>query len=142
MACSKRYKLHKFSESWQRLQGVNISKKCNNKLYPDHTQKSKQGYCKEQLLELVKNLSGKTELIPFKKYCFVPLIETMKNFLSRQGCKEKCELWRQRDVPKGTMCDVYDGQIWKDFNDANKFYLLTKSRKYGLMLSLDWFCPY
>ena len=28
VACSKCYKFHKFSESWQRLQGVNISKKC------------------------------------------------------------------------------------------------------------------
>ena len=37
VACSMRYKLLKFSESWQKLQGVNISKKCNNKLYPDHT---------------------------------------------------------------------------------------------------------
>ena len=50
-------------------------------------------------------------MIPFKKYCYVPLIETIKNFLSRQGFEEKCELWRQRDVPKGTMCDIYDGQI-------------------------------
>ena len=24
-------------------------------------------------------------MIPFKKYCYVPLIETIKNFLSRQG---------------------------------------------------------
>ena len=36
VACSKCYKLHKLSESWEILQGVNISKKCNNKLYPDH----------------------------------------------------------------------------------------------------------
>ena len=62
VACSKCHKLHKFSELWQRLQGVNISKKCNFK----------------QLLELVKNPSGKTEPIPFKKYCYVPLIETIK----------------------------------------------------------------
>ena len=131
VACSMRYKLLKFSESWQKLQGVNISKKCSNKLYPDHTQKSKQGYCNEKFLELVKNPSGKTESIPFKKYCYVPLIDTIKTFLSRQGLEEKSELWRQRDVPKGTMCDVYDGQIWADFNDANKFDFFTKPRKYG-----------
>ena len=58
-ACSKCYKLRKFPESWQRLQGVNISKNCNNKLYSDHTQKSRQGHCNEQLLKLVKNPSGK-----------------------------------------------------------------------------------
>ena len=109
MDCSKCYKLHKFSESWQRLEGVNICKKCNNELYPNHLQKSKQGYCNEKLLELVKNPSGKTELIPFKKYCYVPLIELMKKCLSRQGFEEKCELWRRQDVPKGTICDVYDG---------------------------------
>ena len=56
----------------------------------------------------------------------------MKKFLSRQGCEEKRELRRQRNVPKSTMCDVYDGQIWKDFNDANKFDFLTKPRKYGV----------
>ena len=40
------------------------------------------------------------------------------------------------------MCDVFDGKIWKNFNDANKFYLLTKPKKYRLMVYLDWFCPY
>ena len=40
------------------------------------------------------------------------------------------------------MCDVYDGKIWKDLNDANKFDFFVKPRKYGLMLNLDWFCPY
>ena len=35
------------------------------------------------------------------------------------------------------MCDVYDGQIWKDFNDPNKFHFFTRPRKYGLMLNLD-----
>ena len=39
------------------------------------------------------------------------------------------------------MCDLYDRQIWKDFNDANKFHFFTKPSKYGLMLNLDWFCP-
>ena len=131
-ACSMCYKLHKFSEPCQRLQGVNISQKYNNKLYADHTQKSKQGYCNEKLLELVKNPSGKTELIPFKKYCYVPLIELMKKCLSRQGFEEKCELWRQRDVSQGTMCHVSNGQIWKDYHDANRFYFFTKPKKYGI----------
>ena len=36
VACSKCYKIHKLLESWKRLQGINISKKCNNKLYPYH----------------------------------------------------------------------------------------------------------
>ena len=49
VACSKCYKLQKFTESSQRLQEVNISKKCDNKLYPDHTKKSRQGYCNEKL---------------------------------------------------------------------------------------------
>ena len=41
-----------------------------------------------------------------------------------------------------TMCDVYDEQVWEDFNDANKFDFFRKPRRYGLMLNLDWFCPY
>lgn len=49
---------------------------------------------------------------------------------------------RQRVVPKGTIRDVYDGQTWEDFKCANKFDLFRKPRKYGLMLNLDWFCPY
>ena len=46
------------------------------------------------------------------------------------------------ETTRCTMWDVYDGKIWKDFSDANKFNLFTKPRKYGFMFDLDWFCPY
>ena len=46
------------------------------------------------------------------------------------------------ETTRCAMWDVYDGKIWKDFSDANKFNLFTKPRKYGFMFDLDWFCPY
>lgn len=105
-----------------------------------HTQKLRQGYCNEKLLEFVKNPPQKIELIPFKKYCSTHWNNEKK--LSRKEFEVKCELRRQRHVSKDTMCDVYDKKIWKDFNDAKKIDFFTKPRKYGLMVNLDWFCPY
>ena len=52
---------------------------------------------------------------------------------------EQCELWRRRQTFPGVLSDIYDGRIWKEFTD-NGFF--AEPNNYGLMLNLDWFCPY
>lgn len=55
---------------------------------------------------------------------------------------EKCELWRKLENPEGVYSDIYDGSIWKEFADPNGHDFFTHKNNYGLMINLDWFCPY
>ena len=45
-----------------------------------------------------------------------------------------CELWRKRSCSNDIIGDIYDGQVWRDFN-------LFLSQKYSwcLALNVDWF---
>lgn len=39
------------------------------------------------------------------------------------------------------MTDVYDGDIWKDFN-GRKYQFFNEERNYAVMLNIDWFQPF
>ena len=45
----------------------------------------------------------------------------------------------ERRIPPNLLCDVYDGQVWRDFVDC-KF--LGEPHNLGLMLNIDWFQPF
>lgn len=61
------------------------------------------------------------------------------DILSRPNMADMCEQWRQRIVPAGYLCDVYDGKVWKDFIQ-NGF--LSEHHNLALMLNIDWFQPF
>ena len=42
-------------------------------------------------------------------------------FLQRPNILEKLDAWKQRSVPDGLLTDVYDGKIWKEFDDQQCF---------------------
>ena len=42
-------------------------------------------------------------------------------------------------IPPNLLCDVYDGQVWRDFVDR-KF--LSEPHNLGLLLNIDWFQPF
>lgn len=39
------------------------------------------------------------------------------------------------------MTDVYNGDIWKDFN-GRKYQFFNEERNYAVMLNIDWFQPF
>ena len=41
----------------------------------------------------------------------------------------------------GVYDDVFDGQIWKDFQVYDGVPFLSEPFTYGLMLNIDWFTP-
>ena len=55
-----------------------------------------------------------------------------------------CEVWRERQVENDSLNDVYDGSMWKHFqNDScSGVPFLAKPYNYLLMLNCDWFQPY
>ena len=40
------------------------------------------------------------------------------------------------------MCDVYDGQVWKDFHTQEFNFFLERKRSIGFMLNFDFFQPF
>ena len=55
-----------------------------------------------------------------------------------------CEVWRERQVENDSLDDVYDGSMWKHFqNDScSGVPFLAKPYNYLLLLNCDWFQPY
>jgi hypothetical protein len=51
-------------------------------------------------------------------------------------------VWRSRKPEVGMLRDVYDGQVWKDFQSFNSKPFLSESGNYALMMNLDFFQPY
>ena len=72
----------------------------------------------------------------------MPLKNSLQELLNRPGFQEACESWRSRDVIEGILNDIYDGEIWKEFQEYKGKPFLLHPLTYGLMLNVDWFKPY
>ncbi len=54
----------------------------------------------------------------------------------------KCELWRKRDVPRNFLADIFDGNVWKDWQYVEGQPFLASPNNFAFMLNVDWFQPY
>ncbi|XP_045188652.2 uncharacterized protein LOC123546448 [Mercenaria mercenaria] len=122
--------------------GVLQSRICTYKPYPWHPQRTKRGICGTVLMKRVKTKDKREYLSPKKCYPYASIITSLKDFLSRQGFLEKCNLWKKRKIVEGQYEDVYDGKVWKDFQTLDGKPFLEDGKTFGLMLNVDWFQPY
>ena len=70
------------------------------------------------------------------------VIDSLQDLLTEPGFVEKCEAWREDETPDGTLADVYNGQVWKDFLSRDGIPFLSVPYNYGLHLNMDWFRPF
>ena len=49
-------------------------------------------------------------------YCYFGLECSLQSLLLIPGLALVCEQWRSRCITEGVMEDVYDGNIWKEFD--------------------------
>ena len=75
-------------------------------------------------------------------YCYLGVDVNLQIFLNRPNFFSSCELWRTRKEEAGILSDVYDGQVWKNFQNYNDNPFLSEPGNYALMLNLDFFQPY
>ena len=59
----------------------------------------------------------------------------------RPGFIEKCESTRKLISSSG-LSDVYDGNIWKEFQSVDGHGFLSSPNNYDLLLNIDWFKPF
>lgn len=38
--------------------------------------------------------------------------------------------------------DIYSGKVWKEYQQFNNEPFLSEPNSFGLMLNIDWFCPF
>lgn len=97
--------------------------------------------CNGALLRCMELRSKKQVFYPYRVFCYMPLKFYLKRFLSRPNFDTLCSEWKNNVDPDGVYKDVYDGQIWKDFQEYNGIPFLSKPYTYGLMMNIDWFKP-
>ena len=82
--------------------------------------------CNASMVTRVTLQNGKSCFYPISYYCTGSIIEELEKFLLRENFASNCELWRNREMRGGLLADVYDGNLWKEFQTGNGMPFLQK----------------
>ena len=142
VVCCKCHCLYRLDSSFI-LTGTHLtSKSCTFVRFPDHPLCRFRVACGQLLLKKVIFSSGRQIMYPFKVFPYRPLSWSLQHLLLRPGFSELCQHWKFTRSSDNIMQDVYDGQVWKDFQEVSGLPFLSSSYCFGLMVNVDWFQPY
>ena len=79
---------------------------------------------------------------PLLTYCYIDLHTSLQNLLLDKDPVTNCNHWKSHTVQENSLCDIYDGRVWKKFIKYENASFLEEDHSYALMLNLDWFQPY
>lgn len=119
-----------------------ISAECKYVAFPDHPHSSRRVPCNTVLMKKVKTPSGTTALYPRQMYCYKSVKESLQELILRPGFIDCCEHWRNRKQTQGLLQDIYDGKLWKEFQNIDGSPFLCLPFNYLLTLNIDWFQPF
>ena len=144
VVCPKCHKLYRFDKCVILSRGQETSKTCDFVRFPNHPQVKQRSPCGATLLKTVFLPSGRRLMYPLKTYPYKSLSSSLQEFLLRPEFVKSCHHWKSRTTQTGFRADVYDGNIWRDFQVVNDkpFLSSTDALSLGLMLNVDWFQPY
>ncbi|XP_063077496.1 uncharacterized protein LOC134467584 [Engraulis encrasicolus] len=145
VVCPKCMSIYPHAETYEtRRDGTKVCKTCDRKPFYNHPHKrSALGKkCGSALLRKVVSSSGKQYVNPIRSYCFNGVVRSLGGLVKRPGFAEKCEAWRKRKIPGGVLADIYDGQVWQDYQYVNGEAFLAVPNNFALMLNVDWFQPF
>ena len=141
VVCPKCHSIYEYKDCTVTLAGgTKESKLCCHVAMPNRPHASGRQQCGTPLLKKQRTKSG-FRLIPRKVYPYRSIKSSITQLIYRKQFVEQCEQWRKRQsiLPSGYLCDVYDGTVWKQFED-NDFLKVPYS--YLLSLNVDWFQPF
>ena len=98
-------------------------------------------YCGEPLLKEVVSAGGNKRLYPHKIFCAATLTSSLQKFVLRPNFIGLCESTRTLFSSSG-LSDVFDGNIWKKFQQFDNQAFLSNPNNYGLLLNIDWLQPF
>lgn len=123
--------------------GTIQSRKCTFVKFPNHPMNAyRTKYCGGMLMKSVKTSSGTLALQPNQVFCYRSIIDALQALLEKPNFSKQCEVWRNRVVPYGTLSDVYDGRLWKEFLNPDGQPFLSLPYNFALALNIDWFQPF
>ncbi|XP_035697293.1 uncharacterized protein LOC118430485 isoform X2 [Branchiostoma floridae] len=140
--CNTRYTME---ESFHiKRNGSKVSNKCEFVPFYSHPHRRSElrQKCGTVLMKKVKSVKGEEYMYPKKTYCYKSVVETLQTFVKRPDFMSKCEEWRERNVKENEMADIYDGQVWSDFQYVDGTAFLAEPNNLAFMLNCDWFQPY
>ena len=138
MVCRKCYSVYSFDSCVNKSGTLLVSKHCQHRAHLNSRLS-----CSTLHLKTVNPLNGKNKLYPFKVYCYAGLQNMLQKLLLRPGFVELCEQWCSRvNSTDNKISDIYDAQIWKDFQYIKGNSFLASPRVYAVMINIDWFQPY
>lgn len=143
--CKKCSCIYKWEEAYtENTSGIRQTEHCTYVSYPRHPQQRFRTPCNEPLLREVLLSKGKRALRPFKQFCYHSVIDSLKHLVQQPGILEQLNTWRTRRVGQGILNDVYDGKIWKDFQNVDGAPFLSDENNVclGLIMNVDWFQPF
>ena len=142
VVCSVCHSIYKYDECIDTVGSQKIPKTCSHVEFPNHPHSICRKPCGNKLLSEVELSNGSKRFYPRKVYCYRSLKESLAGLLEKDGKLEACERWRQRSLPDDVLGDVYDGNIWKEFQSVNGMPFLSAPHNLALMLNIDWFNPH
>ena len=149
VVCPNCTSLYRYDDVVQNRDGRTIVNKCTNIMFgcrvdkssPNHGRRGKYRY-DAKLVQEVQLSNNKTKFYPLKTYCYKNVINNIEQFLSRPDFEAECNKWRSRDVIQNHIGDLYDGEIWREFQTYNNEPFLSQPNNYALMINVDWFQPF
>ena len=97
--------------------------------------------CNGTLLRSIELRSRREIFYPYRVYCYMPLLYYLKMFVNRPNFDSLCSEWKKHINEPGIYEDIFDGKIWRDFQEYDGVPFLSEPYTYGLMMNIDWFNP-
>ncbi|XP_070537876.1 uncharacterized protein [Ptychodera flava] len=136
--CPKCHTRYDYNEAFEvNSRGKKKSKTCTHITFPNHPHRKQRRPCGAFLMKTVRGKNGAEYLYPKRLFCYRSIKETLQELLKRPGFLQKCQEWKQRDIPDGILADVYDGRVWQEFMPKDR-----SDHAFAAMLNVDWFQPY
>ena len=143
VVCPSCHSVYVFEDCIESHGRENRPKTCCHVPYPNHPHRSRRQPCGATLLKTIR-IGRSNKLVPIKVFPYMPLSKSLKLLAKRPGFLAACEQWRdrQRSIPTSYLGDIYDGQIWYDFNSTVGHNFLSRPMSYLVTLNVDWFQPF
>jgi len=140
--CPKCNSLYEYKECISKsISGIESPKTCSFIAFRNHPHASRRQPCGHRLVKEVITKTSK-KFYPLKCYCYNSVRDSLQSLLQNNNLINECEMWRDRTIPDGMLADVYDGQVWKDFQTYKGRPFLSMPHNIGLLLNCDWFQPF
>ncbi|OAD65564.1 hypothetical protein PHYBLDRAFT_153256 [Phycomyces blakesleeanus NRRL 1555(-)] len=81
-------------------------------------------------------------LVAKRSYLYQSVVNALQMFFLHSGFEDKIRHWNHELKMVDTMCDIYNGAMWKELKDKDGVQFTKDSRSLMLTLNINWFQPF